>query len=304
MNKNRFIAMIRLARPHHWVKNGIVFAPLVFAFRIRDAHAWVQTALAFAAFCLAASSMYVLNDLADRQRDRHHPAKRNRPLASGLLSARIAIVEAIVLAGAGLLLGLLANEAVGICIALYLLLQIAYSHVLKHKMIVDVMCIAFGFILRAVAGALAIPVEISYWLFVCTLTICMFMGFCKRFAEVATLDESADEHRATLANYSRELLTHLITLTGGIALITFLLYTTSPRTLSRFGSFALAYTFPLVVYGVIRFAMLSMMGRYADPTELVLKDRPFQLTLVLWGAMAWVALHFGPQISQWGLIQF
>lgn len=296
--------MIRLARPRHWVKNLIVFAPLIFAFRVRDPQAWMHAAMTFAAFCLAASSMYVLNDLADRQRDRHHPAKRNRPLACGAIGPLAACVELMILALTALGVAWLVNPAVLVCIALYLLLQVAYSQFLKHKMILDVMCIAFGFILRAVAGGLAIPVEISYWLFVCTLTICMFMGFCKRFAEIATLDHAADVHRATLAGYSRELLTHLITLTGGIALLTFLLYTTSPRTLRHMGSFALAYTFPIAVYGVIRFAMLSMMGRYADPTELVLKDRPFQLTLLLWMVAAWLALHFGPAIREWGLIQF
>ena len=168
-------------------------------------------------------------------------------------------------------------------------------------MLVDVIGIAMGFVLRAVGGAVAIAVVPSVWLFVCTFTLCMFMGFCKRYNELITIGEpdQAAAHRPTLAGYSPELLTHLITLSAGVAVVAFLLYAASPGTGQTFHTMLLVYTLPLVCYGVFRFAMLSMMGRYTDPTDLMLRDRPFQLTLLLWLASAAAVMQWGPQLLAW-----
>jgi len=289
--------MVRLARPDHWVKNLIVLFPVVFALRMGDPTAWFWAVAATAAFCLASSVAYIINDLHDRQRDRLHPFKKDRPLASGKISPGAALAEALVLAAVSVAIAAAVNLPVlGVTLA-YLLLMLVYTFVLKHKMLLDVITLALGFVLRAAAGGLAIRVELSPWLFIVTFTLCLFMGYCKRFNEIVTLPpDSAAGHRATLAGYRPDLLTHLITLSAAVAIVAFLLYATTPRTVAHVGTHYLVYTLPLVIYGVTRLAMLSMRGTYGDPTDVALRDRPFQLTLLLWVVMAVFILLFGKQL--------
>jgi len=294
-------AIIRLARPAHWIKNIIVLFPVVFAMRAGDISAWQSAGLATVAFCLISSAIYIFNDILDRNADRLHPRKKDRPLAAGRIGLGVAAIEAACLLCVGLAIGFLVNCILPAVAASYVLLQIAYTLQLKHKVIVDVICIAMGFVLRAVAGAVAIGEDVSPWLFVCTFTICLFMGFCKRCNEMATLSKphEAVGHRKALAAYTSELLTHLITLSAGVAVVAFLLYASNDRTVSNFKTNYLMYTLPLVVYGITRFAMLSMKGIYADPTDLFLNDRPFQLTVVIWLAAAVVIIRWGLNIQQW-----
>jgi decaprenyl-phosphate phosphoribosyltransferase len=296
-------AMIRLARPKHWIKNIVVLFPVVFAMRSGDLSAWRNAGLATVAFCLTASAIYIFNDILDRNADRLHPRKKDRPLAADQIGVTTASIEAICLIAAGMIAALCINNILPLIVASYILLQIAYTLLMKHKAIVDVICIALGFVLRAVAGAVAIGEEVSSWLFVCTFTICLFMGFCKRYNEQATLTEptTASGHRKTLAAYSKELLTHLITLSAGVAIVAFLLYASNEQTIESFGTNYLMYTLPIVIYGITRFAMLSMKGIYADPTDLFLHDRPFQLTVAIWFASVAVILRWGLDIQQWRL---
>jgi len=301
-------ALIELLRITHWVKNLLVLFPVVLAQRASETTVWLSALAATGVFCLASSSVYVFNDIRDRASDRLHPDKKNRPLASGRVRVPVAGVMVVVLAAASLVAAAAVNVALLVVVALFLALQAAYSTYLKRKMIVDVMCIALGFVLRAAAGAVAIGVPISPWLFVCTLTVCLFMGFCKRCNEIASIRDTAlaENHRRTLAGYSSELLTHLITLSGGIAIISFLLYATSARTIQEFGAFrayCLVYTVPLVIYGVCRFAMLSMRASYPGPTELVLRDGPFQLTLVLWVLAVVAIVLWGGNLEEWLRVQ-
>jgi 4-hydroxybenzoate polyprenyltransferase len=183
----------------------------------------------------------------------------------------------------------------------YLVLQLAYTYYLKRKMLVDVICIALGFVLRAVAGAVAIGVPISPWLFVCMFTICLFMGFCKRCNEIATMGPMPDahQHRRTLLDYSLELLTHLITVSASIAVVALLLHATSKRTVGNLGTNYLIYTLPVFIYGVFRFAMLSMKGIYKDPTDLFLRDRPMQLAVLLWVAAIVAIIRWGKPLQHW-----
>ncbi len=292
---------VQIARPGHWVKNLFVLFPVIPALRIHDTYAWLSAGIAAAAFCLVASAGYIFNDIRDRVSDRLHPRKKDRPLAAGRVTARAAGVEAAVLLALGVAAAATVNVVVLSIVLAYVVLQAAYSAWLKQRMLVDVICIAMGFVLRAVAGAAAIPVAISPWLFVCTFTICLFLGFCKRCNEVVTLRGSAPagDHRRTLARYTPELLTHLITLSGAVAVVAFLLYATNVRTIQHFGTDYLVYTLPLVIYGVFRFAMLSMAGRYADPTDLILHDRMFQLALVAWTNAAILVIRWGPGIRDW-----
>ena len=284
--------LVRLVRPGHWIKNIFVFLPVIFAVKMNEPLSWLRAGIATIVFCLISSSIYIINDIRDRKADRLHPTKKNRPLASGALSIGFAIglaiaLACVALAGPFLSLGVIEPNAawqLSAILLAYFGMQLAYTFFLKNKMIVDVICIALGFVLRATAGAVAIEVEISPWLFVCTFTICLFMGFCKRSNENVTLEDlpSSASHRATLAGYTPELLTHLITLSASVAVIGFILYSQSPSTTARFGSDYLVYTLPLFIYGIFRFAMLSMQAKYSDPTTLLLKDWPLQATVILW----------------------
>lgn len=293
--------MIELARPRHWIKNAVVLMPVVFGLQIHQTEAWLRAFTAAAAFCFVSSAAYILNDIKDRQSDKAHPAKKNRPLASGRISIKTAGIEGLVLLLLGFIIAGSLSVACAFAILVYLLIQICYTLFLKNKALVDVICIALGFVLRAATGAMAIQVAISPWLFICMFTISLFMGFCKRYSEVVTIADAGalENHRPTLLAYTPELLTHLVTLSAGIAVIAFLLYGFHERTVEQFGTNYFIYTLPLVVYAVFRFAMLSMKGSYAGPTDLILKDKPFQITILLWiGGMLGI-IFYGENLAGW-----
>jgi 4-hydroxybenzoate polyprenyltransferase len=293
--------MIQLARPKHWIKNLVVLMPVVFGQQMYSAGAWGRAIAATVAFCLASSFAYIVNDIKDRESDRAHPAKKDRPLASGRISTKTAVVEAVYLAAMALIFAQGLSFLVTGIVAVYLLLQIFYTVSLKERVLVDVICIALGFVLRAAAGAVAIGVVISPWLFICIFTLCLFMGFCKRYSEIATMGEGehAGSHRATLLEYTPELLTHLITLSAAIGVIAFLLYGLSERTVEQFGTNYFIYVLPVVVYGVCRFAMLSMKGAYSGPTEIMLGDRPFQITVFVWILAVLLIIRYGRGLEGW-----
>ncbi len=290
----------QLARPKHWVKNVVVLFPVILAMRIYEVDAWRDTILTMLAFCFACSACYIFNDILDRKKDQAHPQKKNRPLAAGRVTVGAAGVECLFcLVGAGAI-AIAVNIPVAVVLIAYVLLQLAYTLKLKNLMLLDVICIAIGFVLRAVAGAVAIPVAISPWLFICTFTICLFMGFCKRRSELSTIiDGKASEHRTVLGGYTPELLTHLITVSAGVAIIGFLLYATSPRTIGNFGTNYMIYTLPVMVYAVFRFSMLSIKASYMDPTELILRDRAFQFAVIIWAAMMVGVVFWGHDLQIW-----
>jgi len=288
---------VRLLRPADWIKNVFVFAALAFGDRLGDpGDVWLSV-LAFTAFCLTASAGYIFNDMIDVGRDRRHPTKKYRPLASGAVSFTAAGTIAT-----ALLIGALALSVTqlpyrfSLTLTFYLILATSYTLVFKRRMILDVLVIAILFVLRALGGAYAIDVPVSPWLLICTFMLCMFVGFGKRRCEIVMLanDDDLLAHRPTLPRYTPDLLTHLLSTSGGIAIITFLLYTLDTTTPSPFGDrkHALIYTLPLVVYGVFRFAMLIGLGKAAGPTQLILKDRPFFVTVLLWGVAVIALLYW------------
>jgi 4-hydroxybenzoate polyprenyltransferase len=289
----------RLMRPHQWVKNVFVFAGVVFAKQFDAPGALIAAVLAFACLSLVSSAVYILNDLNDREEDRLHPRKRQRPLASGAADPTWALVLAVVCAAVGLINSYVLRPEFFVLAALYFLMQMAYTGGLKRAALVDVIIIATGFVLRAVAGAVVVYVEISIWLILCTFTLCLFMGFSKRRCELDTLDQSADagRHRRTLLRYNPEMLTQMTTLSAGIAVISFVLYATDNATVAKFGTQGLAYTLPLVVYAIFRFTLLVETRRVDGPTDVLLKDRPFQISLVLWVLAALVVIYYGPAIE-------
>lgn len=293
------IEMIRLVRPGHWIKNVVVLLPVLFGMRMGDTRSWINAFAAAVAFCLISSFGYILNDIMDRKADSGHPSKRNRPIASGSITVLKGGVLGVILLLAGVAVSWRISPLLLGVACCYLLLQVCYSLALKHVVLIDVICIAIGFVLRAVAGALAIRVSVSPWLVICMFTLCLFMGFCKRFSEVVTIGDmtAAKNHRPTLISYTSELLTHLITLTAGIAIISFLLYGLSDSTIANFGTNYFVYTLPVVIYAIFRFAMLSMEGAYSDPTDLILHDIPFQATIVLWMGLVFVVIKYGSGIE-------
>lgn len=279
--------LIQLLRPLQWVKNGFVLIGLLFG------HAWVipemraQALAAFLAFCLISSAVYVMNDICDREADRHHPDKRNRPIASGTVSIGAATVLAMLclVVGLGLafgLAGLPASQAPWIFIA-YVLMNIGYSMGLKHVVILDVFLIAAGFMLRILAGTLGIGIQPSHWLVLCGLMLTLFLGFAKRRAEAGVPGEGGKPHRPVLERYSVPMLDQFITLTGSATVIAYSLYTVSEETIALHGTPWLIATVPCVLYGLLRYLYrLHRVGGGGDPVREVLNDPHLLGVFSLW----------------------
>lgn len=272
---------IEAMRPHQWVKNLLVLAPLAFTPKglSLDALAWSSAALAFVAFCLAASSIYLLNDLVDREEDARHPKKRNRPIASGRLGVGAARVQLLVqlAAGGGAAMLVPAHAGVPFVVwpAAYLLLNLLYSFQLKRLVIVDCMCIALGFQLRVQAGAAAIDVAASHWLLLCTFFFALFLAFCKRYEELGRQAEASGRTRATMAEYTVSFLNMMIGPLAALSILTYSLYTVSPETVRTHGTDKLMFTVPFVTYGVFRYLFLVYRrSEGGDPARLLFRDVP------------------------------
>lgn len=271
-------------RPRQWTKNVIVFAALVFSGQLLDPAQSGKAALAFALFCLLSGSGYLLNDLLDREQDRLHPLKAKRPLASGALPPSTAWVVFFVLAGGSLVAAFLLSAPFGLTALAYFLLQVAYSLWLKRIVILDVFAIAAGFVLRAVAGAEVIAVEISSWLLVCTMLLALFLGLCKRRHELVLLEEEAGGHRTSLASYSPHLLDQMIGVATASTVVAYAFYTMSEETVAKFQTDALKYTIPFVLYGIFRYLYLvHQKEEGGNPETTLLTDRPLLLNLFLYG---------------------
>jgi len=284
-------ALIEAVRPRQWTKNLLAFAAVLFAKRMTDPTALAESAIAFGALCLAAGACYLVNDVADAERDRAHPDKATRPIASGRLNPRAATVAAVVLMPAAVLVGLSVNYDLAICVAVYIVATLAYTFTLKHVVVLDVLTVAFGFVLRAVAGALAIQVEISVWLLVCTFLFSLFLAIAKRRGELQML-AMAEEHREILGEYSQYLLDQMTAVVTSTALMAYCLYTFSERTVHEVGSTDLKYTIPFVVYAVFRYLYLvHKRGLGADPSQLFLRDKPLLVCVVLWAIVCGVILY-------------
>jgi 4-hydroxybenzoate polyprenyltransferase len=292
---------IRLIRPGHWVKNVVVLLPVVFGLKYQQSEAWLSAALAAVVFCGISSFVYIVNDIVDADSDKHHPLKKHRPIPAGIISRKAAIFEAMVVFAMVVGAMIFVNGMTKLVLLVYLLLQLGYIFFFKFISLVDVICLSLGFVLRAVAGAVAIGVFISPWLFICMFTIFLFVGFCKRFNELTVIsdNEKAHRHRRTLITYTPQLLTHLITTSSGIAIVAFLSYCLNGSTIERFGTAYFVYTLPLVIYAIFRFAMLSMSGIYAGPTNIILKDRPFEAAVAIWSISIFFIIVYGSQIKEY-----
>ncbi len=273
MSGQKIVPYLRLLRPHQWVKSVFVFVGLLFG------HAWhnpllLQNVLLVAAsFALAASAVYVFNDLSDRERDREHPEKRHRPLASGTVSAAQALLLAGACLASALLLAHAASDTALLVVLCYVVLNLAYSMGLKHVVLLDVFIIAAGFMLRILAGTLGVGIAPSYWLLLCGLLLTLFLGFAKRRAELNALGVRGGRHRQVLDDYDPLLLDQLTGICAAGTIVGYSLYTVSPETVAMHGTASLIYTVPFVIYGIFRYLfLLHRRGGGGDPAMALLKD--------------------------------
>ena len=270
-------------RPHQWVKNLFVLVPLVFAKELLHPATVVRALVAFAAFCLGASAVYVLNDLIDVEADRAHPVKRSRPIASGAVSVSAAkgLFAGLVLTA--LAAALAVSPAVAGVVAAYLALNVAYTFGLKRVAYLDVLCIALGFLLRVAAGTVAVRVHASQYLLVVTFVLACFLGFGKRMHELRQ-GANASKQRAVLARYDERVLAICLHVTGAATVVLYVLYTLDRHTQQLFGTRWLVLTTGFTVFGVYRFLRLVRYHAEAEsPTEEMLRDKPFLANLALWG---------------------
>jgi 4-hydroxybenzoate polyprenyltransferase len=284
--------LLRSLRPAQWTKNLVIFAGLIFGKKLVDPVAIVDAAAAFVVFCALSGVVYLVNDLADRASDRQHPLKARRPIASGALPVPIATGAAVVLGAAALAAAYLIGQGFALIAAAYLALQMLYSGRLKHIIIIDVLTIAIGFTLRAAAGAVAVRVEISHWLFVCTILLALFLALAKRRHEIVLLAGAATNHRPTLGEYSPYLLDQMIGVVTASTLIAYVFYTVSPETQAKFGTPWLGLTIPFPLYGIFRYLYLvHQRDGGGSPADMLLTDRPLLTCVALWALAVAIIIY-------------
>lgn len=287
MKKNIFIETIRLLRPKQWTKNMFVFAGVIFSKNFFNLILIEKTLLAFLFFCMISSSVYVLNDMIDVNKDKIHPKKKDRPLATGTIKMWQAGILLLILSIVSIIFSFKLNEYFGYIIITYFTMNTLYSLKLKHIVIVDIMIIATGFVLRAVSGAVVIDVLISPWLLICTIFLALFLALNKRKNELLVLDENAKEHRKILDEYSIELINQMLPIVTSGTIISYALYTfTGTRTV------AMMVTIPFVLYGVFRYQYLALnKGMGGSPELVLLKDAPLIINIMLWGLTSITILY-------------
>jgi len=284
--------LIKSMRPKQWTKNVFVWAALVFDRKLFQTQYLLPTLAGFAIFCLLSSAVYLINDLVDIERDRQHPVKRNRPLASGQLRKSTAVVAAALIIVLSIPAAFALNVQFGVISLAYLLLMIAYSFYLKNHVIVDVMTIAAGFVLRVAGGVVLVDVErFSPWLYICMTLLALFLGFSKRRHELALLAEDANNHRAILDEYSLRFLDEMINVVASSTVIAYSLYTFFAPNVPA--NHTMMLTIPFVLYGIFRYLyLIHIKQQGGSPEELLLKDKPFFLNVVLFGIAVIVIMYF------------
>ena len=283
----------RLLRPHQWVKNGFVLAPLIFAGKLLDVPSLILGIAAFAVFCLVSSGVYAFNDVFDREQDRNHPTKKNRPVAAGEIGVLTASMIGTGLFAAGILGAITIGKAFLLWVVLYLLLQFGYNVAFRNIVILDILAIAMGFVIRAVAGSLAIGVIISPWLILCTLLIALFLGFAKRRQEIVLMGDAASAHRSILKDYTVPLLDQLIGIVTAATIVCYAIYTLTPEVTERLGSRYMILTLPFVLYGIFRYLYLvHVLEKGGSPTRDLLTDKPLLLSIGLWTITSVALIYF------------
>lgn len=293
--------VLRTLRPHQWIKNLFVLAPLFFSKQFLVPTQCARGVLAALLFCLTAGTVYLFNDVFDVEKDRNHPVKRNRPIPSGQLPIRAAVMAAIGLGSGSLIVSYLLDLRLGVVVTVYLTMNLAYSMSLKNIAFVDVTIIATGFVLRVLAGAFAIDVFISEWLFICTFLLALYLGMGKRLHELMLFEAGqVKKSRKVLERYKLPHLQFGVLFVAGLTISAYTIYTLAAAlpnqplraTVSPFASPWLPITIPLAIFGIVRFYYLLQLQDLKSPTELILRDKIFIANLIIWG-LVMAILGFG-----------
>lgn len=289
-----FKELIISSRPKQWVKNFVIFAALVFSQNIFNPPLLIRTINVFISFCLLSSGLYIINDLADIKEDRYHPIKSKRPLASGALKHGEALSASIVMILLALVLVISLNQAyLNLTVFSFLILNLIYTLFIKHIVILDVMAIAIGFVLRAVAGAEAISVIISGWLLICTLLLALFLGFSKRFSELSKPGVNIKSARKVLQHYNRDLLGQIISVTAAATITAYAIYTMSEETIRKFNTTNLKYTLIFVIYGIMRYIYIMHKKEEGAevPENTLLSDKMILLNILFYAVAVIIIIH-------------
>jgi len=286
--------LVQLLRPAQWSKNAVLLGAILFSKHLFDPNAVLRVVGGVASFCLIASAAYVMNDLRDMERDRRHPQKRNRPLPSGRVQPAGALMIGVVVGALGIALAAVLGTNFLLLVLFYLGWQIAYTFFMKELVILDVMALATGFVVRAVAGGVVIAVPISPWLVICTFLLALFMGFAKRRHEVILLDAGAVDHRRSLREYSPYFLDQMISVVTASTVVAYAVYTVSPEVREKLGTQYLYLTIPFVLFGIFRYLYLvHQKEEGGNPTHLMLNDAPLMVDVLLFGVTAALLLYWG-----------
>jgi len=278
---NRLSDLVKLIRPHQWIKNAFVVFPLVFTPAAVNSNVVTSMALAFACFCAVASAMYCLNDILDRNRDRLHPAKKNRPLAANNVSLSAAVIMLILLGGAGLVGSFSLNQDFAVIISFYILLNFSYSLVLKHISIVDVITIALGFVLRIYAGSAIIGQPPSIWIVVCTGLLAIFVALSKRRDDLHK--SLGGDHRKSIDGYSLNFIDAAMMITTSALLVSYIVYTTNEDVIAKLHTENLFATIPMVIFGILRYLQITIVEQRSEsPTLIILSDWRMIVAVGLW----------------------
>jgi decaprenyl-phosphate phosphoribosyltransferase len=289
---------LQLGRPHQYVKNGFIFLPLFFGYKLGDLEVLPRVFLAFGSFCLAASSVYVINDILDVAEDRQHPVKRLRPLASGALNTAQALLFLLFLVLVSLTTALiLASKGFLLILCAYFVLNLAYSYFLKHIAIVDVVCISVGFVLRVAAGGVVADVPISHWIITMTFLLAIFLAFAKR-RDDCLMSVAGRNTRKCSDSYNMEFVSTSMAVMASVIIVAYLLYTVSPETIQKHGTDQLYLTGAWVIIGLLRYLQITFVEeRSGSPTKLFLQDYFLQIVIFLWIASFLLLLHYSKYLG-------
>ncbi len=280
---NKFIDLLRLMRPLQWTKNAFVFVGFVFGSSFIDWHLLLQVIIVFCSFCMCSSCIYILNDIIDCEKDRNHPSKKSRPIASGKVSINGASILLVVLGFTGLALGFWVSYKVCLILLIYMIMNTLYSYKFKEIVIFDVFCISMGFMLRILSGTIGVGIPPTKWLLLCAMMLTLFLGFCKRRAELSFNHNEGKGQRKVLDHYDTFLLDQLITICATAVILTYSIYTMSPETVELHHTQRLLYTVPFVVFAIFRY--LYLLSRYnigEDPSLDLVKDPQIVLCVLCW----------------------
>ncbi|MFN3533669.1 MAG: decaprenyl-phosphate phosphoribosyltransferase [Candidatus Brocadia sp.] len=280
-------------RPEQWIKNLFVFTALLFSKNLFNSSKCIEALIGFVIFCMITGGIYLVNDLVDLEKDKLHPVKSQRPLASGKLKTNTAVVIIFLICCVGLFLAFYMDFFFGIIVLAYFLLNIGYSLFLKSIVIIDVISIAAGFVLRVLGGAVIISVTASQWLILCTILLALFLGFSKRRHELVLLEDCASNHRKVLEHYSPYFLDQMIAVVSASTVICYALYTMSKDTVEKLGTSKLIYTIPFVLYGIFRYLYLvHQKEKGGSPAEVMFTDKPLIINVILWAISVIAFIYF------------